>query len=171
MLLVKKILIIFFAVFYLVGCDIRTKQIAQQELKGRAVQSYLGGNLKLFYTENSGGMLGIGDKLSEDLKYVIFQIFVAVILLILFFYTIKKKGIGKLQTAAFVLILGGGFGNLIDRIINNGKVVDFIVVELFGNNTGVFNIVDFYITLGVAILVIQNLFFKNPPKEISFTTK
>lgn len=170
MIILKKILIILFAVLCLVGCDISTKQIAQKELKGRAVQSYLGGNLKLFYTENSGGMLGIGDKLSEGLKYSIFQIFVALILLILFFYTVKKKGIGKLQTAAFVLILGGGFGNLIDRIINNGKVVDFIVVELFTFHTGVFNIADFYITLGVVILVIQNLFFNKPPKEITPTT-
>lgn len=171
MLLVKKILIIFFAVFYLVGCDISTKHIAQRELKGRAVQSYLGGNLKLFYTENSGGMLSIGSEFSEGLKFAIFQIFVAIILLILFFYTVKKKGIGKLQTAAFVLFLGGGFGNLIDRIINNGKVVDFIVIELFGYHTGVFNIADFYITLGVVILIMQNLFFNKPTKEITLTTK
>ena len=158
----KKLIIISFSVFCLVGCDLSTKHIAQKELKGQAVQSYLGGNLKLFYIENSGGMLSIGDDLSDGLKFVIFQLFVATVLLILFIYIIRKKNLNKLQSAAFVLFLSGGLGNLIDRLMHNGKVIDFIVLEISGYRTGIFNVADFYVTIGLILLLIFSIFVRNP---------
>ena len=160
--LIKKIILIVVAVFCLVGCDLTTKHIAKNELKGQAVQSYLGGNLKLFYIENSGGMLSIGENLSEGLKFVVFQVFVAVMLFVLLYYMIRKKNLDILQAIAFVLFLGGGFGNLIDRLMNNGKVVDFIILEAFGFRTGIFNIADFYVTIGIVFLIAQIIFIRKP---------
>lgn len=157
---VKKIILICLAAFCLVGIDYYTKRVALNELQDKSTLSYLDGVLKLTFVENSGGMLGLGEKLSKNMRFIIFSCLVAIVLAILFFYIIIKKGNSLLSIVALVLILSGGIGNLIDRAINNGKVIDFIILSISNLHTGVFNIADFYVTTGVIILVISEIFRK-----------
>ena len=159
----KKILLVCLAVFCLVGCDYSTKRIAKYELKDKPVQSYLGGNLQLHYAENPGGMLGVGDNLSESMRFIVFRIFIAVMLSFLFIYIITGKARNKLLFTALILILSGGTGNLIDRIMNHGKVTDFIIMGISSTHTGIFNIADFYVTTGVVLIIISTLFTKKKP--------
>lgn len=166
--MLKKIIIIFVSLICLVGCDLTTKHIAQNELKGQPVQSYLGGSVKLFYIENPGGMLSFGDNLPGEIKIFIFQVFVSIILITLLFYMIKKKNLDKLQMSAFILFLSGGLGNLIDRITNEGRVIDFIILEVLSYHTGIFNIADFYVTIGIIILVLHSLSTNQKPQKIKF---
>jgi signal peptidase II len=151
-----KIILILFSISCLLGCDIATKHLAQTELKGELVKTYLSGTVQLMYVENPGGMLSFGYNLSGGLRFIIFQVFISIVLVFLFIYTIFKKDLKILQRIAFVLFISGGIGNLIDRFTNDGKVIDFIVLQVNGLHTGVFNIADLYITTGVAILVISN---------------
>ena len=58
--------------------------------------------------------------------------------------------------AATVLILSGGFGNLIDRVFR-GYVVDFLQFSFF---SPVCNAADYYITIGAVLLVISVMFCK-----------
>ncbi|MHB9099271.1 MAG: signal peptidase II, partial [Syntrophales bacterium] len=46
-----------------------------------------------------------------------------------------------------------GIGNLIDRILNDGAVIDFMNIEVGGLRTGIFNIADVVIMLGAGMLV------------------
>ena len=55
------------------------------------------------------------------------------------------------------LVLGGAIGNIIDRLVY-GAVVDFIDWHAYGYHWPVFNIADAGITLGVAVLIAENLF-------------
>jgi signal peptidase II len=162
--LLKKILIILFCVTCLVGCDISTKQIAQKELKGQSIQTYLGGFVQLVYVENPGGMLSFGYNLSGGLRFIIFQVFISVVLAVLFLYLLFNKKINKFQTVSFLLFISGGIGNLIDRFTNNGKVIDFIVLQVNDLHSGVFNFADLYIIVGVAVLIISS--FKKDSKSI-----
>ena len=57
----------------------------------------------------------------------------------------------RLQQAAFVLIIGGGVGNLIDRVLN-GVVVDYI--NLLFMNFAVFNFADICVCVGVALWIL-----------------
>ncbi len=155
---VKKIILICLSIFCLVGVDYYTKKIAVNELQGKSTLSYLHGGLKLSFVENSGGMLGLGDQLSKYMRFLVFGVLVAIVLAILFFYIIIKKGNSLLSIVALVLILSGGIGNLLDRAINHGKVIDFIILSIFNFHTGIFNIADFYVTTGVIILVISEIF-------------
>jgi signal peptidase II len=76
-------------------------------------------------------------------------------------YVRKSKNRSPLFITAFALILGGGAGNLIDRIIL-GHVVDFIYFDLYhGTLLGlsldlwpIFNIADSCITIGACLLVL-----------------
>ncbi len=72
--------------------------------------------------------------------------------LILVAYELFFRSRGKLlQQAAFILVLGGGIGNLIDRVLN-GEVVDYI--NLLFMNFAVFNFADICVCVGVALWVL-----------------
>ena len=62
------------------------------------------------------------------------------------------RGLGEsLQKAALILVLGGGIGNLIDRVLN-GEVVDYI--NLLFMRFAVFNFADICVCVGVALWVL-----------------
>ena len=52
-----------------------------------------------------------------------------------------------------ILVMGGGFGNLIDRIYNQGRVVDFMNLGIGSLRTGVFNVADLAVTFGAIAVV------------------
>jgi signal peptidase II len=51
------------------------------------------------------------------------------------------------------LLTGGGLGNLIDRISNNGAVTDFLRLGIGPLRTGIFNLADVAIVSGVLMLL------------------
>ena len=63
-------------------------------------------------------------------------------------YSFKKN---RRNNIAFGLILGGIFGNLIDRILK-GYVIDFLDFKIFNYDYPVFNIADIAIVVGVILL-------------------
>jgi signal peptidase II len=160
MKLVKKyflrLFIISTFILLLVGCDQTTKQVAHKELKNRA-NTEIAGIVKFQYVENEGGMLSLGNDFPQQIKFTIFILIVSVFLLILFLYLIKKNQEAIIKQFALILILCGGLGNLIDRISNSGKVIDFIRLDLPWINNAVFNIADFYVTIGIIFLLIGTI--------------
>lgn len=54
-------------------------------------------------------------------------------------------------------IIGGGIGNLIDRVFRDGKVVDYLDVQLF--DFAIFNFADCFITVGCILFAVYLLFF------------
>ena len=83
--------------------------------------------------------------------------FIAITLLMMGFivgYTIKKKEKNKLYLLSASFIVGGGIGNLIDRIIT-GEVVDFFDFCLI--NFAIFNVADCFIVVGVILMLIYCL--------------
>ncbi|MDE6591613.1 MAG: signal peptidase II [Oscillospiraceae bacterium] len=72
--------------------------------------------------------------------------------LLIFFHRIKRKH--PLMTVSFAMVVGGGIGNLIDRV-GQGYVTDFI--HLFPFNF-IFNFADICVVIGGILLVIYYLF-------------
>jgi signal peptidase II len=140
----------------LVGCDQRTKQVAHKELKNRA-NIEIAGIVKFQYVENDGGMLSLGNDFSQQIKFTIFILIVTVFLVILFIYLVKQPREAFIKQLAIILLFSGGMGNLIDRISNNGKVIDFIRLKLPLIENGIFNVADFYVTIGFIFLLISIL--------------
>ena len=58
------------------------------------------------------------------------------------------------ERIAWTLVLGGGVGNLIDRVLN-GVVVDYINVLFM--NFAIFNFADICVCVGVALLIVAAL--------------
>lgn len=162
-----KILLVMLSIFWLVGCDQGTKNIARSELKNSQAVSYLGGTVNFIYAENNAGMLGLGNQLSDSLKFFLFRIFTSVALIFLFVYILNSRTWGRVKTIAFVLILCGGISNLIDRFFNDGHVIDFIVLGIGNLQTGIFNIADAYITFGALMLILTSLIEKKRTPEVN----
>jgi signal peptidase II len=147
-----RLFIVSISILFLVGCDQASKKAAHLELKDRAE---IAGIINLHFVENDGGMLNIGSKLPQEIKFVVFILIVSVFLVLLFFYIVKNKRETFIKLFALVFILSGGLGNLIDRILNNGKVIDFIRIRLPLIEGCIFNIADFYVATGFLILILS----------------
>ena len=106
---------------------------------------------KLYYLRNDGAAFSS----FSGMKYLLIAISV-----IVFIYLIKyinKNDIkNKLEIISLGLILGGLFGNLIDRVIY-GEVIDYLSFTFFGYSFAVFNIADIGICVGVILFIISIL--------------
>ena len=143
-----------------VGCDQIAKDAAQQYLAFEPPQSWFHDTFRLVYAENTGAFLSFGDKLSKDLRVLIFQVLPALWLIVLTIYLLTAKPISMPLTIAWSLILSGGVGNVVDRVLYDGRVIDFMNLGIGSLRTGIFNVADVYITTGVVLLIIQSL--RNP---------
>lgn len=143
-----------FEILFLVGFDQTTKKVAQAELKNND-KTEIAGIINLQYIENDGGMLSLGNKLPQEIKFIVFILLVSVFLIILFFYILRNQREMFLKQSALVLILSGGLGNLIDRVFNNGNVIDFIRIRLPLIESGIFNVADFYVTVGFVMILLS----------------
>ncbi len=105
---------------------------------------------------NSGIAFGIFDgygNLASNLLLVI-TIFILI-------YLIRLLVKEKVQIAKFALslITAGALGNIIDRFID-GKVTDFLHLELGSFSFFIFNLADAFITLGAILIIYFELIYK-----------
>lgn len=137
-----------------VGCDQISKNIAKSTLENSPPRSYLGETFRLQYTENTGAFLSLGAQLSKTTRVLLFTFLSSVLLVALFIYIFRNRTLQSKHIFALSLILGGGTSNMIDRIFNDGKVIDFMNMGIGGLRTGIFNIADVLIMLGMALILV-----------------
>jgi signal peptidase II len=51
------------------------------------------------------------------------------------------------------MMVGGGLSNWFDRLVNEGRVVDFMNLGIGSFRTGIFNVADVAIMAGAAVMV------------------
>ena len=143
-----KVILIFLIFLPLIGCDRYTKEKAVDILKGQEPLSFLNGIFSLTYHENTGAMLSLGANLPDNIRFTLFTAIVGLVLVCALVYVLAKP-MSKLNFSVALLILAGGFGNLYDRALNEGRVVDFMLLQVGSLRTGVFNVADIAITAGL----------------------
>jgi signal peptidase II len=149
MTLRSRALWIICTVAVVLGLDRLTKDLAIEHLAGTPAREYLGGTVRLLYDENPGVFLGLGSSMPETSRFWLFTFLVGVVLLGLLAYLLFRRRITRGEVAAFALVIGGGVGNLIDRLMFGGVVIDFLNVGIGGVRTGVFNLADLSVICGV----------------------
>ncbi len=135
-----------------VGCDQATKQLAISQLRDEPPQSFLGGFLRLTFAENPGAFLSLGGSLPRPLRFVLLTAGVGLLLLVALLYLVRSRRVTRLHAVALALAVGGGLSNWYDRLVNDGRVVDFMILGIGPLRTGVFNVADVAIMLGVGLL-------------------
>ena len=138
-----------------VSCDQTSKRLAAELFEGLGPTPYMGGSIELLYAENSGAFLGLGARLADTTRFWLFTVGVSA-LLILFLYKLHRAAT-KMELMGWSLIVGGGLGNLIDRLMHDGRVIDFLRVGVGDVRTGIFNVADAAIVAGLVALLVSAL--------------
>lgn len=143
-------IVILIAVIIGVIClDQLTKALAVVYLSGVGSFPLWKGVLHLTFVKNEGAAFGM---LSNH-RWV-FMVFSTVAIIGLSIYLFRFCRESRWVKVAIAMIIGGGIGNMIDRIAL-GYVVDFIDFTLI--NFAVFNVADSFVTVGAGILIVYFL--------------
>ena len=150
----SKIILMIVTLLSCVGCDQVTKSIARQNLVTGESLSFSGNLFILQYIENQGAFLSLGAGAHEQTRFLIFTVIAGLFLIGMACYIIFSKKVTKAEVIAFSMVIGGGIGNLIDRVFNNGRVIDFMNIGIGRIRTGIFNIADVAILFGVFLVIV-----------------
>jgi signal peptidase II len=110
--------------------------------------------------ENTGAFLSMGDSLPELLRILLFIILPVALLVAALFYLFLNRNLSFFGRTGVALLIGGGIGNLIDRIVY-GSVTDFLHIDLMFAQTGVFNMADVSIMTGFFMLLFDKFFLSD----------
>ena len=158
-----KILLFCIAVSSFVGCDLVTKNLAKAHLMDGHIVSYLNNTFVLKYAENTGAFLSMGNELSDTVSLWIFIMLPIIFLIGLFvFVLLKLRELSLMKLLGFALILAGGMGNVIDRILYDRHVTDFMILGIQNVRTGIFNFADLFVSVGAVTLL---LFYRSKKED------
>ncbi len=127
-----------------------TKYIAVSTVKVDGSKEFLFGLFNFTYVENTGAAFSLFFDKTEALS-LLTVLFLAVMVFLL----MKKQFESKFLNASLILVISGGLGNLIDRIIY-GYVIDFI--EPLFVDFAVFNFADCCITVGAFMIIAYEVY-------------
>ena len=157
----KKLYLSLLIVFLVYILDRITKIYVLHLSQGNfANEIYSSKYLNIFPIWNKGISFGL---LSLDQKnlYNLLSILILIIIIILIIMAIKSNG---LKRFCFLIVIGGAFGNLYDRIRFNG-VIDFIDFHVGNFHWFIFNVSDIFITIGVILMIVIEIIIK--PKTMN----
>ncbi|WP_093988680.1 signal peptidase II [Massiliimalia timonensis] len=147
---------VLFAALVAIGLDQLFKYLAIQFLSGIETLPLINGVLNLTYLENRGAAFGIFQGKKFLLVGITGLLILGLIVLLL---------AGRIRSAMLMwavgLIIGGGIGNLIDRIFR-GYVVDYVHVRFI--QFPIFNFADCLVVIGTIMIIIYFLFIEGRKK-------
>jgi signal peptidase II len=127
------------------------------------------GFIWIWHVRNKAIAFSLGENLPEVVRPLMFIIVPILVLGFLVWYYFKSDEFILVQRWAVAGIIGGGLGNIIDRIFRPDGVVDFISVNIYGllgmSRWPTFNIADSSVVV-CCLLLLVTMFFTPEKKEI-----
>lgn len=145
--------------FILVIADQISKKLIVDNIPVNSIGfSFWNDFLWIVHVKNLGIAFSLGDSVPNLVRIILFIIIPLGVMIGLTVYILKSDQISKFQRWCMAGILGGGIGNLIDRIFRPDGVVDFVSVKFYGlfgmERFPVFNVADSSIVVfGILILI------------------
>lgn len=159
--------VVIFAILAInVGCDQISKNIVRNRIGEHEQISVVDNYVRLLRVENKGAFLSLGDSLPTVVRFILLTLFPLAVLGFGIGYIFIKRNIPRYTALGFAFVIGGGIGNLYDRLVH-GSVTDFMHIDFVIFQTGIFNMADVSIMTGVAIVVIGS--FLQRPKDADQT--
>ena len=122
---------------------------------------FFGDFLRIIHVRNPGVAFSFGARWSDAARRVAFSVIPVIVLGIVLGIYFRNQEFTKLQRWAICGVIGGGFGNIIDRIFRPAGVVDFIDVKFYGlfglERWPTFNVADSAVVVCGIMLVISFL--------------
>jgi signal peptidase II len=150
----KRLVLVVLIVFFNIGIDQLSKWIARLAIINNETIDILKGTIVFIKAENIGAALGIGAGLPSMLKIFYLQLLPIIILLFLFRMIVMDKELPKLIIIGVAIAIGGAFGNILDRILY-GSVTDFIQLHIGSYTSGIFNVADISVVVGIVIVMMD----------------
>lgn len=137
-----------------VACDQTFKEAAERKLAFSDPVHLFGGVVRLEHTENLGAFLSFGAELAEPMRFLLFVVVAALGLAACLVVLFRGRRWPPGTVAGLSLIVGGGLGNLIDRLLQDGAVTDYVSVGVGPLRTGIFNLADVAILTGAFLILV-----------------
>lgn len=139
---------LYFAIAALVVIiDQASKRLAWELLQHRGSVDVIDGVLRFSLSKNTGAVFGI---LSGSTRILLIVTIISIAALIYFAYRMRYA---PAERRIYIgLILGGAFGNLIDRLAA-GNVLDFIDMGIGSYRWPTYNVADIAVTIGAVLLI------------------
>lgn len=147
----KKIICLIISILIVVFDQI-AKQWVVKNLQFNASKEIIKEFFYFTHVSNSGVAFG----LFKDGRIVFIPLTTIVILIIAYYIIFKSED--NFINVSLALVMGGAFGNLLDRIFRKDGVVDFLDVRFGVFKFWIFNIADSFVVIGTIILLIYMLF-------------
>ena len=145
---------VLFAVLACTGFDQASKHLARRAF-GDSPVSILHDAVRFELVENHGGFLSLGIRFSDGPRHMFFLILVPLVLAGVVLKALRSRHTDTARLLALSLVLGGGAGNLLDRITNDGAVIDFISLGFGHWRSGIFNLADVAILVGLIVYLLR----------------
>jgi signal peptidase II len=158
-----RIILVLAILIFNVGCDQLSKSFVRKTLTYNQHVAYLQNHFTIIKVENTGAFLSLGNSLPGFLKIIILMILPSLVLLIGLYLILIKSNVSGLYLVAISFILGGGIGNIFDRIVH-GSVTDFLHIDFIIFQTGIFNLADLSIMAGFFIILTDIILQKSKIK-------
>lgn len=130
--------------------------------EGGVGASFFGGFLRFIHVRNDAVAFSLGDQFAVPVKIVLFIILPVALVTFLSWAVVAKKAEAEttpFQRWLFAGVVGGGIGNLIDRVFRQLRVVDWISVRFYGflgmEYFPTFNIADSAVVVCVILLLVS----------------
>ena len=143
-----------FTILSVLAADQLTKQIVRTMLPLHETINVIPGLLDITHVQNTGAAFGILNAAEFPYKPAIMIGIAAIALVAIAAYGAQLGFHERLARLGLSLILGGAFGNLIDRAVA-GHVVDFVDVYFGASHFWAFNVADAAITIGAVLVLLD----------------
>ncbi len=121
--------------------------------------SFFGDLIRIIHVSNEGIAFSMGDNLPVSMRSVLFSVAPLIVVGLVFVVYFRNNEFSWLQRWCICGVLGGGLGNLYDRIFRAEGVIDFIDVKFFGifglNRWPTFNLADSAVVICGIILAVS----------------
>jgi signal peptidase II len=138
-----------------IGCDQVSKSIVRRRIAYEERIRIINNHVTLTKIENSGSFLSLGNSLTNPSRFILLTLFPLLFLAVGVAALFIKTNLTIINVLGFSFVLGGGIGNVYDRIVY-GSVTDFIHIDFGLFQTGVFNMADVSIMTGIFTLLIYS---------------
>lgn len=138
-----------------IGCDQISKSVVRENVGFYETIHVIKDYVTITYVENTGAFLSIGSSLPHTLKIFLLSVIPLIALLFGILYLLTKKNLTWLSALALSFAIGGGIGNIYDRLMH-GSVTDFMHINFGLFQTGIFNMADVSIMTGMFIFLYQS---------------
>lgn len=156
----KKLLMPFILTFAVIIADQITKCLVVKYIEPWTIGAqFFGDILRIVRVANNGVAFSMGDSLSLIGRRLCFGLVPIIIMGLVIGVYFRNKEFTMLQRWAICGVVGGGIGNIIDRIFRVEGVIDFIDVKFYGifglQRWPTFNVADMAVVICGIMLIIS----------------